>query len=138
MVEPTEQTRSDTAEEENFGDLPQSITESYGTGVKDLPGYNIGGRTLRQRREQYHAASPELTGGDLDAAWDQAAMVGDEAVGGTVSTPDQDIVDELGAAVGLEMDDRTDIRTNDLLNERDTRRWELDPMSSEDYQQRRE
>jgi len=29
--------------------------------------------------------SPELTG-DIDAAWEQAATVGDEAVGGTVST----------------------------------------------------
>jgi len=47
---------------------------------------------------------------------------GDEAVGGTVSTPDQDIVDEIGAAVGLEMDD-TLLRTNEILEERDDRRW---------------
>jgi len=33
--------------------------------------------------------------GDIDAAWEQAATVGDEAVGGTVSTPDQDVVDEI-------------------------------------------
>ncbi len=34
-------------------DLPSSITESYGTGVKDLPGYNIGGRTMRREMHDY-------------------------------------------------------------------------------------
>jgi len=38
--------------------------------------------------------SPKLTGGDIDAAWEQAATVGDEA-GGTVSTPDQDVLMKL-------------------------------------------
>ncbi len=68
----------------------------------------------------------------------EAADVGDEAVGGTVSTPDQDIVDEIGAAVGLEMDDPTFLRTNEILKEGDEKCWELDPGSSEDYQQRRD
>jgi len=44
--------------------------------------------------EQYKSASPELTGGDIDARWDQAEAVGDEAVGGTAPTPDQSIVEE--------------------------------------------
>lgn len=65
-------------------------------------------------------------------------MVGDEVVGGTASTPDQDIVDEVGAAVGLEMDDFAFLRTNEILEQRDDRRWELDPLSSEDYQDRKE
>jgi hypothetical protein len=75
-----------------------------------------------------------LTGGDGDANYEQADAVGDEAVGGTVATPDQDIIDELGAAVGLEMDDRSFLRTNDILEQRDRQRWELDPQSSEDYE----
>jgi hypothetical protein len=119
-------------------DLPQEITESYGTGVKDLPGYNIGGRTMRQRSQQYTHTSPEITGGDIDANWEEEDTVGDEAVGGTVATPDQDIVEEIGAAVGLEMDDFAFLRTNEILEERDDSRWELDPKSSEDYQDRRE
>lgn len=123
--------------EEDFGDLPQEITESYGTGVHDLPGYVEGGRTMRDRRHEFHEASPELTGGDIDANYEQANAVGDEAVGGTVSTPDQDIVDDLGAAVGLEMDDRAFLRTNEILEQRDARRWELEPKSSEDYDDRR-
>ena len=119
-------------------DLPQEITESYGTGVKDLPGYNIGGRTMRRERHDYTETSPELTGGDVDAYWQDADAVGDEAVGGTTATPDQNVTEELETAVGLEMDDNAFLRTNDILEERDDRRWELDPKSSEDYQQRRE
>jgi len=119
-------------------DLPQEITESYGTGVKELPGYNIGGRSLRDERRQYTETSPELTGGDVDAYWQDADAVGDEAVGGTVATPDQNVTEELEAAVGLEMNDFAFLRTNDILEERDDSRWELDPKSSEDYQDRRE
>ena len=143
-------------------DLPQEITESYGTGVQQQPEVNIGedmpselaeytittpGLTAADEDAVWGelatlddevGGSPELTGGDVDAAWEQAAVVGDEAVGGTAPTPDQDIVDEIGAAVGLEMDDQAFLRTNDILEERDDRRWELDPMSSEDYQQRRD
>lgn len=128
----------DTDEPEIISDLPQEITESYGTGVQQEPGLNSGGRSMRARMDEYTSTSPELTGGDVDARWDQADMVGDEAVGGTVATPDQNVVEELGAAVGLDYDDRVFLRTNDILEERDDRRWELDPTSSEDYSERRE
>lgn len=127
----------ETANESSIEELPQGITESYGTGVHAEPGYNIGkGRRLQEKIDSYTDTSPELTGGDVDAAWEQAAMVGDEAVGGTAATPDQSVVDDLGAAVGLEMDDNAFLRTNEILSERDDRRWELEPMSSEDYQER--
>ena len=118
-----------------ISDLPQAITESLGTGVALEPGLEIGGRTMQDRMEQHTSASPELTGGDIDARWDQAEAVGDEAVGGTVPTPDQSIVEELGAAVGLDYDDGVSLQTNDILEGRDSQRWELDPMSSEDYQE---
>ncbi|MBH8555884.1 hypothetical protein I8751_26785 [Nostocaceae cyanobacterium CENA357] len=117
-------------------DLPQEITESYGTGVKDLPGYNIGGRSLRERRHDYTQTSPELTGGDVDAYWQDADAVGDEAVGGTAPTPDQNVTEDLEAAVGLEMRDNTSLRTEAILERRDDTRWELDPMSSDDYEER--
>jgi len=125
-------------EEEDLGDLPQAVTESYGTGVQELPGYVAGGRTMRDRQREFNEADATLTGGDIDANYEQAAADGDESVGGTVSTPDMDIVDELGAAVGLEMNERSFLRTNDMLEERDARRWELEPTSSEDYTERRE
>lgn len=117
-------------------DLPQEITESYGTGVKDLPGYNIGGRSLQQREREYTETSPELSGGDIDAYWQDADAVGDEAVGGSTPTPDQNVTEELEAAVGLEMNDNELLHTNDILERRDDARWELDPMSADDYQER--
>jgi Family of unknown function (DUF6335) len=134
---------SDFAEENpNHGteisDLPQEITESYGTGVKELPGYNIGGRTMYDKMDQYNETSPELTGGDVDAYWQDADAVGDEAVGGTAPTPDQNVTEEIEAAVGLEMDDGIFLHTEDILEQRDDKPWDLDPMSSEDYQERRE
>lgn len=148
---------------EQSQDLPPEVTESFGTGLKDLPEYNIEPGNAEQTAEYTiatpgHTAADEdalwggvvsieddqvggnpiLTGGDVDASWEDAATVGDEAVGGTAPTPDQDIVDEIGAAVGLEMRDREFLRTQDVLEDRDDRRWELDPSSSEDYQERRE
>jgi hypothetical protein len=127
----------DLEDEQDFGDIPQEYTESYGTGVEELPGYNIGGRTMMARRHELHEASPDLTGGDIDANYEQANAVGDESVGGTAMTPDMDIVDDLGRAVGLEMDDRNFLHTNEILENRDDRRWELEPRSSEDYDDRR-
>ena len=122
----------------NSDDLTAEITESYGTGVKDLPGYNIGGRSLRQRKRQYTHTSPEITGGDVDAYWQQEDTVGDEAVGGTAPTPDQSVTDDLGQAVGLPMNDRDFLHTEEILERRDDSRWELDPMSSDDYQERKD
>ncbi len=140
MARNTEQENREPSEEnlgeENFGDLPQEITESYGTGVKEAPGFNIGGRSMQDEAKEYTFTSPELTGGDVDARWEEAADVGDEAVGGTVATPDQNVTEDLEKAVGLEMDDRAFLRTQDILEQRDNRRWELDPVSSEDYQAR--
>jgi len=119
-------------------DLPQEITESYGTGVKEVPGYNIGGHTMWAEKPEYTETSPELTDSDVDTYWEDADAVGDEAVGGSTSIPEHDIVDELGDAVGLEMDEQAFLRTNEILSERDDRRFELDPTSSEDYQERRD
>jgi Family of unknown function (DUF6335) len=73
-----------------------------------------------------------LTGGDIDAAWDQAA-VGDETVGGSSPTPDQDIVDEIGKALGVPAEEGEPLNTTDKLERRDRDRWELHPASSEDF-----
>ncbi|GFE71382.1 DUF6335 family protein [Chroococcus sp. FPU101] len=127
----------DEPEEINDDDIPQEYTESYGTGVHELPGYIEGGRTMHQRDSEFNEADAILTGGDIDANYEQANAVGDEAVGGTVATPDQDIVDELGEAVGLNMADGEWLHTDEILTLRDDRRWELEPKSSEDYEERR-
>ena len=71
--------------------------------------------------------SPRLTGGDIDADWQAAYSSGDESVGGSVATPDQDIVDEIGRALGVEQEADAPVRTSDeILRERDRFRWHLE------------
>ena len=76
-----------------------------------------------------------LTGGDVDAAWDEVD-VGEETVGGSTPTPDQDVVDDLGRAAGVTYADGEPLRPEEKINERDENRWEVDPASAEDYPER--
>jgi hypothetical protein len=76
-----------------------------------------------------------LTGGDVDAALDEVD-VGEETVGGSTPTPDQDVVDDLGRAVGVTYSDTEPLRPEEKEARRDEKRWEMDPASSPDYQER--
>ncbi len=93
------------------------------------------GTELARKLSHYTDRKPDLSGGDVDAAWDQAD-VGDETVGGDNPTPDQVVVDELGLASGITYDDSEPLRTAEKVTLRDKKRWELDPASSEDYLER--
>jgi hypothetical protein len=86
-----------------------------------------------QRLREHTSTSPALTGGDVDADWEDAEAVGDEAPGGDNPTPDQDVVDEIGRAIGIEYDDDQELQGGDEVAERDRHRWELDPASKEDF-----
>lgn len=93
------------------------------------------GTSEATRRENVHTSeSPILSGGDLDADW-KRADVGDETVGGSVSTPDQDVVDELGEAAGVEFADDEPLDPEEKILRRDRHRWELNPASSEQFQE---
>jgi Family of unknown function (DUF6335) len=94
-----------------------------------------GSQRLISALQEDHSESPRLSGGDVDAAWEQADA-GEETVGGSAPTPDQAVVDELGEAVGLTYQDQEPIDTTEKVAERDRRRWELDPASSEGYEKR--
>ena len=74
-------------------------------------------------------------GGDIDADW-RRSDIGEETPGGSTPTPDQDVVEELGEAVGLRYEDNEPLDTAEKIAERDRHRWELDPASSEDYNKR--
>lgn len=78
----------------------------------------------------------DVVGGDVDVNKELAEVEGDEAVGGTTPTPDQDIVDNVAGSMGVEISDRKPVRMTDMLERRDDSRWELDPESSDDYEQR--
>jgi hypothetical protein len=87
---------------------------------------------LLEKIREHHSESPILSGGDVDAAWDQANDVGEETVGGSTPTPDQDVVDELGEAAGLTYADEEPLHTAEKLEKRDEDRWELNPASQDD------
>lgn len=94
-----------------------------------------GAHMMIHKLQVHTDTSPVLSGGDVDAAWDEAA-VGEESVGGGNPTPDQSIVSELGEAMGIEYNDNEPLHTEEKLIERDRHRWELDPASAEDFREK--
>jgi len=95
-----------------------------------------GRKELRDRYAEHTETSPALTGGDVDADWESAYSVGDEAPGGDNPTPDQDLVDDIGRAVGIEYQDNEELKGEAKIIKRDRNRWELDPASSDDWDER--
>jgi hypothetical protein len=95
-----------------------------------------GRHELQEARREHNEVSPELTAGDVDADWEDAYAVGDEAPGGDNPTPDQDRVDDIGKALGVQYEDNEELKAADKITERDKHRWELDPASSDDYRDR--
>jgi hypothetical protein len=95
-----------------------------------------GRRELLERHENHTETGPTLTGGDIDADWESAYSVGDEAPGGDSPTPDQDLVDDIGLAVGVAYEDDEELKGEEKISSRDRHRWELDPGSSDDFEDR--
>jgi hypothetical protein len=91
---------------------------------------------MEERLQEHTAAGPDVTAGDVDADWESAYNTGDEAPGGDMPTPDQTVVAEIGTAVGLEYADNEELKAVGKIEQRDRHRWELDPASSEDYEER--
>ena len=91
----------------------------------------VGGRdVLLEELEEHNSLSPSITGGDIDASWQTGNQAGEETVGGSVSTPDQDVVDELGEAAGLNYRDGEPLDYDAKVLDRDRNRWELNPDSA--------
>ncbi|MGZ7039199.1 MAG: DUF6335 family protein [Thermoanaerobaculia bacterium] len=91
---------------------------------------------MEQSREHDLSVSPALSAGDPDARWDQAESSGEETAGGSAPTPDQDVVDEIGKAIGITYQEGEPLRFFEKEHERDVHRWELDPASADDYNAR--
>lgn len=72
-----------------------------------------------------------LTGGDPDAIAERAEAVGEEAVGGTTPTPEQNDVDAIGAAAGIYIKPEHPVGVLNEMHRRDDQRFELDPDSKE-------
>jgi hypothetical protein len=84
-----------------------------------------------------HRGMTGVTGGDPDVDIEEAYFGGDEAPGGDNPTPDQDVVDDIGKALGVEYEDNEELKASEKVGARDKHRWELDPASSEDYKDRK-
>src|SRR5690349_12547816 len=102
----------------------------------DIPDVSAGSRKLAERLREHTDTGPSLSGGDIDARWEDADSSGDEAVSGSVATPEQNDTEELGSAVGIAYNADEELKVGEKERSRDKHRWELDPASSEDYQDR--
>jgi hypothetical protein len=95
-----------------------------------------GSRKLADRLRNDPLADPTITGGDVDAQWEGAQFSGDESAVSSMPTPEQNVVDDIGRAMGVTYQDNEELRVGEKERDRDRKRWELDPASSDDYQDR--
>jgi hypothetical protein len=114
---------------DDFTDDPEIIED-----FAERQNLNNGSNELRDSLEVHNSKGPLLSGGDIDADWASSDQSGEESVGGSAPTPDQDVVDELGAAVGITYADDEELNTEEKLGQRDRQRWELDPRSADEEQ----
>jgi hypothetical protein len=88
---------------------------------------------MREKLSKNNSGGAAITAGDVDADWQSAESVGDEAPGGDNPTPDQDRVDDIGRALGVEYADDEELQGGAEIADRDLNRWELDPASKDDF-----
>src|SRR6185369_11694847 len=95
-----------------------------------------GSKQLADRFQNNQGTDPTLSGGVIDARWEDAESGGDETVGGSTATPGRNDLDKMGKAVFITYGDTEKLRIGEKRGSRDKNRWELDPASSEDYVER--
>jgi hypothetical protein len=118
----------------SYEETPEAPSDDVGQAFADAAEVSTAGREMRRRIEQTGRDAIERHGGDIDAGLDPDSAE-EEAVGGSNPTPDQDIVDDLGRGAGLTYQDDEPISV-EKIEGRDRDRWELNPASSEDYEER--
>lgn len=101
-----------------------------------IPDVSAGSRKLAERLKNDPLADPVVTGGDLDADFEQAQFTGDESAVSSMPTPENNDVDNIGQAMGVTYQENEELKAGEKERSRDQHRWELDPASSEDYQER--
>ncbi len=116
-------------------DLPPSPPSSL-VPQRHASAASSGADEMRVKLAHHTSAGPVLTAGDVDANWEAAETAGEGAPGGENPTPDQNEVEGIGKALGVQYDDDEELRGGDEIADRDHDRWELDPASSEDFEDR--
>jgi hypothetical protein len=112
-----------------------------GNGLSDdieppMPDIAAGSAKLANRLRDDSLADPKITGGDVDAQWEGAQFSGDESAVTSMPTPEVNVVDDIGTAMGVTYQDNEELKFGEKERSRDKNRWELDPASSEDYKDR--
>lgn len=125
--------KTHAAQDEMLEQERNVATGDHPASLSDISDRNVGTGERINRTTQTRAAGSVPTAGDIDVDDYQAQVSGEEAVGGTTPTPDQDSTDALAEAVGIEVRDGKPIQTRDDLDRRDQNRWELDPDSADDH-----
>ena len=116
-----------------LADAERLAPSKPGSDARLMGSVRAGRADLKAQLRQHTESSPALTAGDVDAKWQDAYAEGDEDPGGDNPTPEQNRVDEIGKALGVEYDDNEELEGGDEILERDEHRWELDPASSDDW-----
>lgn len=75
--------------------------------------------------------TPETTGGDVDAEWQESDDDGAESFGGHNPTPDQSDVEANAQAMGFVFQDNQEIDLLDKMQRRDQDRFELEEDSKD-------
>jgi hypothetical protein len=135
IVNSSEASRFQSAETEEVLLADLILTEDADLMFKGLADSNTDREVSLEQLKKNIVANAEVTGGDLDDNLYQAEVVGEEAVGGQTPTPDQNVTEDLLQAMGVASVDGEPVHTREKLERRDRVRWELDPLSSEDYRE---
>ena len=87
---------------------------------------------LLERLRENNSSSPDDSGGDIDAEWEDVNDSGSEAVFGHNPTPDQSNVEENAHAMGIEYEDNEPLDILGKIEKRDRDRYELRENSKSD------
>lgn len=118
-----------------MSDAPPDIYENFvpNEGIQEFMDEEISraphdANELRDRLNN-SSMTPAMSGGDIDASWEEANDDGSEAFAGHNPTPDQSDVEENAAAMGFNFQDNQEIDLLDKMRRRDADRFELDEDS---------
>ncbi len=104
--------------------IPTLRTPPSSLDLDRQPSAARSGRRALQENQKQHNKMAAVTGGDVDADMESAYFTGDEAPGGDNPTPDQNDVDEIGHAIGVEYNDNQELRGGEEVVDRDKHRWD--------------
>lgn len=86
---------------------------------------------LAERLAEHNSTSPALSGGDIDAEWEDANDSGAETVGGHNPTPDQSDAEANARAMGVSFEDNEPLNFDEKHWGKDDDRFELKESSKD-------